>query len=248
MINKFFNKINKILTSILLIVIISIITMLINSYASSNDLLNDYDIKIIGNSYIKNIEIKNEIPNQLNPSILKVNIKNIKKILEEINYIHTVQISRLLPESLIINVIERSPIILLNKNDESIFIDNYGILLPVDKTSIITFPVPVISIKDDNIYILEHKDEITNIIKHLLNDYPYFYENLSEIIIDTEKWEFRNDNKTKFYTNNNNLIEQLIILKKFEDAIYPNKKFNNYSYIDLRIKNKIIVKEKYRKG
>ena len=84
MINKFFNKINKILTSILLIVIISIITMLINSYASSNDLLNDYDIKIIGNSYIKNIEIKNEIPNQLNPSILKVNIKNIKKILEEI--------------------------------------------------------------------------------------------------------------------------------------------------------------------
>ena len=245
MINKYFNKI---LTSILFIVIIVFFTMFINIYASSNNLFNDYKIKIIGNTYIKNKEIKNKIPKELSSSILKVNIKTIKKILEEINYIHSIQISRLLPESLIINVIERSPIMLLNKDDESIFIDNDGILLPVDKTSITTFPVPVISIKDDNIYILEHKDKITNIMNHLLNNYPYFYENLSEIIIDTDRWKFRNDNKTEFYTNNDNVIEQLIILKNFEEAIYPSKKFNNYSYIDLRIKNKIIVKEKYRKG
>ena len=248
MINKYLNKINKSFISILFIIIISIIINFINLYVSSNKLFNDYEIRIFGNEYIKSIDIKNKIPNQFSSSILKINLKNIQQILEEINYIHTVQISQLLPKSLIINVIERSPIILLNKGDESIFIDNHGIILPVNKTSITTFPVPVISIIDDNTYILEHKDEITNIITHLLNDYPYFYENLSEIIIDTDIWEFRDDNKTKFYANNNNLIDQLIILKKFEDTIYPNKEFKNYSYIDLRIKNKIIVKEKYRKG
>ena len=61
-------------------------------------------------------------------------------------------------------------------------------------------------------------------------------------------WEFQNDQKTKFYANNDDLINQLIILKKFENTIYPQKQFKDYSYIDLRTKNKIIVKEKYRKG
>ena len=45
-----------------------------------------------------------------------------------------------------------------------------------------------------------------------------------------------------------NIFKQLNILKNFEKTVYPNKQLDDYSYIDLRIEEQIVVKEKYRKG
>ena len=38
------------------------------------------------------------------------------------------------------------------------------------------------------------------------------------------------------------------ILKNFEQTVYPNRQLDDYSYIDLRVEEQVIVKEKYRKG
>ena len=38
------------------------------------------------------------------------------------------------------------------------------------------------------------------------------------------------------------------ILKYFEKTVHPLRDLQHYSYIDLRIKDQVIVKEKYRKG
>ena len=37
------------------------------------------------------------------------------------------------------------------------------------------------------------------------------------------------------------------ILKNFERTVYPNRNLFDYTYIDLRIEDKVVVKEKYRK-
>ena len=78
--------------------------------------------------------------------------------------------------------------------------------------------------------------------------YPIFYNNLSEVKIHDSGWEFSSDNNTKIYAHNSYLISQLNILKYFEKTVHPIRDLQHYRYIDLRIKDQVIVKEKYRKG
>ena len=89
--------------------------------------------------------------------------------------------------------------------------------------------------------------DVTYIFQFLLTEYPEFYNTLNEIIIKPDSWEFAS-NSTKIYNKNAYVKNQLIILQNFESTIYPVKTLQDYSYIDLRINNQVIVKEKYRKG
>ena len=91
-------------------------------------------------------------------------------------------------------------------------------------------------------------DEIAEVFIFLVNDYPLFYDNLSEVIIGDKKWTFYSDSKTRIFTTSDNLLFQLNILKNFERTVYPNKQLGDYSYIDLRVAEQVVVKEKYRKG
>ena len=90
--------------------------------------------------------------------------------------------------------------------------------------------------------------EIAEVFNFLVNDYPLFYDNLSEVIIEDEKWTFYSDSKTRIFTTSDDLLSQLNILKNFERTVYPNKQLGDYSYIDLRVAEQVVVKEKYRKG
>ena len=69
-----------------------------------------------------------------------------------------------------------------------------------------------------------------------------------QIIIKFGIWEFHSDDNTKIYAYEANLINQINILQEFEKTIYPIRNLYDYSYIDLRTKNQVIVKEKYGKG
>ena len=60
--------------------------------------------------------------------------------------------------------------------------------------------------------------------------------------------QFHSDNNTKIYAHASYLTNQLNILKDFEKTVYPIRDLKDYRYIDLRIKDQVIVKEKYRKG
>ena len=76
---------------------------------------------------------------------------------------------------------------------------------------------------------------------------PVVHFDFDQIKIKPDLWEF-SSNSTKILTENEYVKNQLIILQYFESTIYPVKTLQDYSYIDLRIDNQVIVKEKYRKG
>ena len=229
-------------------ILLSAFIYLIYSYSINIGLFEKFDIQINGNEYINDFEIRNKIYPQINSSLLSVDLAEIKNNLESIDYIETVQVSRILPNRLIIYIIERTPILIINKNDNFSFIDKNGVLLPVEKKSFHIFAVPLISINDDYGSINGYKKDITQIFEFILTEYPAFYENLSKINIKSDVWEFYCTSNTKIFTHPDFLINQLHILKDFEKTVSPTKKLQDYSYIDLRIKNQIIVKEKYRKG
>ena len=124
--------------------------------------------------------------------------------------------------------------------------DVKGVILPANRLSISFFPVPIINIsegmdQDDGI-----SSEIAEFFRFILIDYPQFYDNLSEVLISADKWTFFLDSKTRIYATPENLYTQLSILKNFEQTVYPNKRLGDYLYIDLRVDEQVVVKEKYR--
>ena len=248
MMHKYFQIIKNIYTQIFILIMIFILIISINSYSSLSGLFTEFDIKVSGNKYIDTIIIENEIYPNLKSSLLSLNLREIQEKLEKLEYIEVVQISQILPKTLLIHIIERSPILMMNKDEEKKFMDLKGFLLSVNEKSIISFPVPVISVLDKNIFIEEYTDNISQIFKFLINQYPNFYNNLNEIIITSEFWELHHENNTKIYIHGSYVKNQLIILKEFEKTIFPEFKLSDYRFIDLRIRNQIVVKEKYPKG
>jgi cell division septal protein FtsQ len=184
----------------------------------------------------------------MSASLLSINLTDIQNKLESMDYIEAVLASRIFPNTLIIHIVERSPILLLAMSDQTAFMDKKGTLLPANEKSIGIFPVPVLSILDDNEQIDKYLGNITPLFQFLLAKYPIFYKNLSEVKIKEGVWEFYSDNNTKIYAHDSYLMSQLNILKIFEKTVHPMRDLQDYHYIDLRIKDQVIVKEKYRKG
>ena len=168
----------KILSKISFVIIISTCIYSVQVYSLSIGLFDDVKIQISGNDYINSKLIKEEIYPQMSSSLLSVNLADIQNKLESIDYIEAVQVSRILPSILVIQIIERSPILLMNKADEITFIDKTGILLPANEKSIGTFSVPVLSILDKNGSIDKYSGDILLIFQFLLDEYPIFYNNL----------------------------------------------------------------------
>ena len=241
-------KIIKILSPIIFTIIISALIFSINIYSFSIGLFNNVEIHINGNDYIDSQRIQIEIYPQISSSLFSVNLTAIQNKLESIDYIEAVQVSQILPHTLMIHIVERSPILLMKKADEITFMDKKGVLLPADRKSIATFPVPVLSILDKNDSLDKYIGDITKFFQFLLDEYPFFYNNLSEVKIQEDIWEFYSDNNTKIFAHASNLTDQLNILKDFEKTVHPIRTLEDYNYIDLRIKDQVIVKEKYRKG
>jgi len=147
-----------------------------------------------------------------------------------------------------VQIIERKPILLITLENENFLMDKEGLLLPAQGKAISFYPVPIINISEDMNYNSGLTDEIADLFKFLLKDYPQFYDQLSEVIISDENWTFYSDSKTRIFTTANDLQSQLNILKYFEKTVYPGRQLGDYSYIDLRVTEQVVVKEKYQKG
>ena len=147
-----------------------------------------------------------------------------------------------------VQIIERKPILLITLENENFLMDKEGLLLPAQGKAISFYPVPIINISEDTNYNSGLTDEIADLFKFLLKDYPQFYDQLSEVIISDENWTFYSDSKTRIFTTANDLQSQLNILKYFEKTVYPGRQLGDYSYIDLRVTEQVVVKEKYQKG
>ena len=223
---------------------------LIMVYTQQINLFDDYEIKITGSEFVEISQIIKQVEPHMSSSLLSVDLEEIQKNIISLDYIQTAQLSCLLPSTLLIHVVERKPALLLNIDQQLVFMDSEGVLLTADKYSISYFPVPVVTLEDHyQMYAMNIVwSDISEFIRYILKDYPHFYRNLSEVQINLESWTFLSDSKTHIFANTKNLYNQLNILQSFEKTVYPRRNLEDYSYIDLRIKNQVIVREKNRKG
>ena len=231
-----------------LIGILIFLGILVKEYSIHVGHFDNFEVQINGNQFVNTSRIQEQLTPYITQSLLSLNLKDMQDGISSLNFIETAQISRLLPNILMIQIIESQPIFLITIENENFLMDKNGILLPADDSSISFFPVPIITISNE----IENAGKITRdiigVFQFLLDDYPFFYDNLSEVIVGEEQWTFYSDSKTRIFTKSENLFTQLNILKNFEQTVSPNRRLDDYSYIDLRREKQIVVKEKYRKG
>ena len=165
-------------------------------------------------------------------------------------FVHVARVSNRYPSKLIIDIKERKPFALINK-DPMVILDQNCYVLPVNNLE--KYDIPVLSKfnKDDKLYPHGEKSlsiKVQNTISWLssLNDkYPKFYYDISEILLENgdEIVIILNENPTKIFLGNSNTLEKIAILKKFEKTILNTKKITDYAYLDIRYNNQVIAKE-----
>ena len=230
------------------IVGIMLLCILVIGYSTQIGLFDTFTVKIKGNQFVTDAQIQKQLQPFMEETYFSIGLNELQIAISSLDYIECVQLSRILPNTVMVQVIERNPILLITLENENFLMDKNGLLLPTKSKTISYYPVPVINILKDMDYKSGLTGEIVEVFNFLVNDYPLFYDNLSEVIIEDEKWTFSSDSKTRIFTTSDNLLSQLNILKNFERTVYPNKQLGDYSYIDLRVAEQVVVKEKYRKG
>ena len=168
----------KIIHTICITITVAIIIHCVRIFSVTNQLFENIEVAIIGNKYVDNSNIENRLYPYLTQSLFTLKLNEIKDAIISIDFIESIQISSILPNTLVINVIENKPILLLNNADNIFFIDEQGVLLPANPKSIMFFPVPLISVLDTNSSITHLTENITDFFQYIFDDYHLFYTNI----------------------------------------------------------------------
>ena len=116
----------KILKSAAFMGIIILLGIFIKEYSTTIGLFNNIDVQIKGNQFVKDAQIQDQLYPHLTQSLLSLRLNEIQEDVINIDFIETVQVSRVLPHTLLIQVVERNPMLLLNINDVTFFPHSFG--------------------------------------------------------------------------------------------------------------------------
>ena len=185
-------------------------------------------ITIENNSLLKENDIKKSLEPIYDKNLLKLNNKEIKKILLQNSLIDSFKIKKKYPNTLKIEIFEKKPIAILFDKKQKFYISEKIDLIDYNMLNI-----------DNNLpYVLGNKD-----------DFKIFYDNLKKI-----KFPFNSVKKYILYENNRWDLETLnnktikLSPQNYKDNLehYLNlinkKEFKKYNLYDYRIKNQLILK------
>ena len=183
----------------------------------------------------------------------KLDLYEISALIENHPYIKVARVSRHYPSEIKIEIIEREPIAIVNI-EPMIFLDENGFVLP-DEGNIKNYNLPVMNNfnSDPKLYpqgelaLSVKVKECVVILSRIQTNYPELYNNLSYLEITSSNEiklildEFASNLPTHVYLGNNEIYARIEILKEFESTLKPNK-ISDFSYLDMRFNNQIIVK------
>lgn len=185
--------------------------------------------KISGNSYLSDIDIIRYLSLEDYPSFVSINLKKLKKKLEDNSYISKATIKYNWNYSLSIEIVENKPIFYVKLEDKVCLSD--GTLIDVDNNNIIGIPTllnttPTLVMET----LAKNLSDIDDGILYMINDIEYSPSyNSSNQIIDEYRFLLSMNDKNMVYIN----AKHLSSLNKYLDIIATNKITSNGTlYLD----------------
>ena len=237
------NNIHNIFYFLLLI----IISFTIFSYSNFVDFTKLKSVKITGCHFINENDIVNILKIPIEQNLLSLKISEVQKKIVNKYFVKNCRVSKIFPSTLLIEIIENEPIAILFNKNEKIILDKDGVQLPYNHHVTNYYRLPDLYIKKHSIFENDfNKIEIkiiTDILSEIKNDY-------SEIFFDIKSFDFNGtgdvvikyDHHTKFFFNEDFLYKHFRYLDEFRKTQSLHHVLSNYSTIDLRVDNQIIVK------
>ena len=217
----------------------------ISRYTEVAKLFKLKNIKSYGHNFISEKEILAKSNIKSEKSIFDYDLNLIKANIEQLDFVKFCKVSRILPKTLLIQIIEKNPIILADIDGSQYFFDENLDSITYNRNALNFFPVPILSFNKDKNYDPIKIDYILQFVLKIKNNYQSLYKNISELRYNNEL-TIITDARTKIELGNTDFNKKIDILKSFERTLKNKRSFDDYSNINLQIQNQIIVKEKNR--
>lgn len=234
----------------LLITTIILLILKITTWLGAQEPFQLKEIKVEGNRFIETDEILEYLEIDSTRGIFNIDLKASKNQIRKHPLIKEVFVSRQLPSTLKIQVVEKQPLAVVH-NSKLFAVDEQGKILPKIKPAFMC-DYPIISnlkfIVDKSNHILksEELNKILDYLKFLKRNYYPLYSRISEI-------SFSNYMGVYFYLNdgavpvilgvdsfNRKSANLEAVLKLFDKT----QKLTHIEYIDLRFAGQVVTKER----
>ena len=219
-------KKNKIIIYLLFLFILSTTSAkLINDQKKLSSSINK--INITGLSERKNLEILNNLNNFLYKSLFIVNKDEIKKILEKHNIIQEFTVKKIYPSTLNIKIKPTKFIARVSNNGKYLVGANGKLILDKDSNGLLPYIFGEFNSHD----FLSFKENIEKSI--------FSFSNLKTLyFFPSGRWDILTDKDILIKLPQEFIVGSLNLSKKLID----NENFRDYKFIDLRVKNHLVVK------
>jgi len=241
-------KRNKIIISILLIAIVSTIAMIVYFAQDWSANKSIKGIDITGNILLDKEEILLKVkPLVINHRKDEIDLIAISNSLRKNEYIKEVYLSTASSEKIGIEIIERTPLAYLVKDNGSLIYVDSDLCLFGYRHDMINPDIPIIrNILSEGIIdtvAISNAIEIVQSIRDISNE---VFKNVSEIIYNDNSIAFEiiftAIGKKVIFGNNNSIAEKVDKMKLILDLIEKEKSLQLSKYIDIRWNNQIVAR------
>lgn len=234
----------------LIIITIILLVLKITSWLGAQELFHLKELKIEGNRFIKNDEILKYLEIDSSRGIFNIDLKASENRIKKHPLIEQVSVSRHLPSTLKIKILEKKPIAVVS-NSKLFAIDEYGSVLPKINPAIMC-DYPIISnlkVKIDKSNHLIKSFELTKILDYLRFlkiEHPSLYSRISEISFSKQMgvYFYLNDGAVPVLLGIGSLNIKSANLETVLKFLEKTNKTTQIEYFDLRFKSQVIIKER----
>tara|TARA_Y100000817_G_scaffold103333_1_gene80965 strand:+ start:149 stop:883 length:735 start_codon:yes stop_codon:yes gene_type:complete len=226
-------KITNIISVCILIILFSAMFIFLKFPSLINNSFQIKHVIIEGSKKSDKSEIENDVI-QFPANLKGSNFDSIKELVESKEWVKRVSIKKVLPSTLIINVIENDPYAVYFSEGKSFLIDLDG--------SIIT-EINIDNYDDDLIFVRGENspESLEELIKDIAIAFPNLTQNLKELeFIEKRRWNLKLKNKLLVKLPDENIRQSLKNLKLLFDEQEVMQ--SNIIEIDLRIQGRAALK------
>ena len=248
--NKYINTIKRLVIKVIKTVAIFFVVWFSIFWAENKSTFQNPNIIINGTLVLNEGNYINYLKS-LKFDSTKIESNFILESLYNHPYVAAARISHRYPNTIIIDISERLPFAILNK-DPMVILDQECYVLP-NIENINDYNIPILSKYNvaPELYPLGKQSLSVKIkktiswLKILNAKYPELYSEISEITLASgdEIILILEKNPTKIMLGNHNTFHKLEILKNFKNTLNNKKEITDYAYLDMRYNNQIIAKE-----